>query len=90
MRKDNDRIMDVYCESDGLFPSVYQFYDSTNKPSVEAGNKEYVFTNVAEAVRIAKEVPAKCPTLSNTADQKKKKIVPPVWVYTWHRYHSAP
>jgi hypothetical protein len=80
LRADNDRMMDLYCATDGIFPSVYQFYDSTGKPSTKAGNEEYVFTNVQEAVRIAGEVPAKC-------NGKKK---PPVWVYTWHRYHGAP
>jgi hypothetical protein len=80
LRADNDRVMDLYCATDGIFPSVYQFYDSTGKPSTKAANEEYVFTNVQEAVRIAGEVPAKC-------GSKKK---PPVWVYTWHRYHDAP
>ena len=37
-------------------------------------------------MRIAKEVPAKCPS---TAEEKTKKAVPPVWVYTWHRYHGV-
>lgn len=79
LRADNDRMMDLYCATDGIFPSVYQFYDSTGKPSIKAGNEEYIFTNVQEAVRIANEVPAKC-------NGKKK---PPVWVYTWHRYHDG-
>ena len=72
LRADNDRMMDLYCATDGIFPSVYQFYDSTGRPSVEARNEEYVFTNVQEAVRIAGEVPAKC----------SGKTKPPVWVYT--------
>lgn len=72
LRADNDRMMDLYCATDGIFPSVYQFYDSTGRPSVEAGNEEYVFSNVQEAVRIAGEVPTKC----------SGKTKPPVWVYT--------
>ena len=28
LRQDNDRMMELYCQSDGLFPSVYQFYVS--------------------------------------------------------------
>ena len=80
LRADNDRLMDLYCATDGIFPSVYQFFDSTGKSSTKAANEEYIFTNVQEAVRIAGEVPAKC-------GGKQK---PPVWVYTWHRYHSAP
>jgi hypothetical protein len=80
LRADNDRAMDLYCATDGIFPSVYQFYDSTGKPSTRAANEEYVFTNVQEAVRIAGEVPAKC--------SGKKK--PPVWVYTWCDNHSMP
>ena len=80
LRKDNDRMFALWCVLDGLFPSVYQFYDSTGKPGVKAANEQYVFGNVNEAVRIAKEVPAKCPG----------RTAPPVWVYTWHRYHGAP
>ena len=34
-----------------------------------------------EAVRIAGEVPRKC---------SGKTEPPPVWAYTWHRYHGAP
>lgn len=41
LRKDNDRMMEIYCNSDGIFPSVYQFYDSTGKPSTAATNQEY-------------------------------------------------
>ena len=53
-------MMDLYCETDGIFPSVYQFYDSAGKPALKTQNAECVYSNVAEAVRVAKEVPGKC------------------------------
>ena len=80
LRADNDRMMDLFCEVDALFPSVYQFYNSVGKPGTEKANREYVLTNVQEAVRLAKEVPLKCPA-------KKEPL--PVWVYSWLRYHAA-
>ena len=79
-------MMDLFCEVDGLFPSVYQFYDSVVNPSLEQSNKEYIFTNVQEAVRLAKEVATRCPAQAAAA----KKVVLPVWVYTWMRYHGTP
>jgi hypothetical protein len=82
LRADNDRMMDLFCEADALFPSVYQFYNSAGDPNTETANREYVFSNVQEAVRIAKEVPTKCPA--------KPPAQPlPVWVYAWLRYHAA-
>jgi hypothetical protein len=59
--------------------SADQFYDSVGKPATEKANQEYVLANVQEAVRLAKEIPSKCPG----------KIVLPVWVYTWLRYHAV-
>ena len=80
LRNANDRMFSLYCEVDAIFPSVYQFYDSTAKPGVRKNNEQYVFSNVAEAVRLAKEVPTRC------AGDKHE---PPVWAYTWHRYHAV-
>jgi hypothetical protein len=83
---------------DVVFPSVYQFYDSAGKPGTAKSNAAYVRSNVGEAVRIAAAVPTKCPAvvLSNagaggarSAANAVARVPPPVWAYTWHRYHSA-
>eukprot|EP00040_Diaphanoeca_grandis_P000498 m.15576 g.15576 ORF g.15576 m.15576 type:complete len:339 (-) comp10643_c0_seq1:110-1126(-) len=84
LRAQNDKLFDLWCLVDGLFPSVYQFYNSTNNTAIEKANQNYVSSNVAEAVRIAKEVPTKCTQVGETP-----KPQPPVFVYTWHRYHST-
>jgi hyaluronoglucosaminidase len=80
LRAENDALFPLWCSMDALFPSVYQFYNSCEKPATSAGNHIYVRSNVVEAVRIAKEIPARC---------GKNGKAPPVWVYTWHRYHVA-
>eukprot|EP00041_Stephanoeca_diplocostata_P018028 m.374054 g.374054 ORF g.374054 m.374054 type:complete len:357 (+) comp20896_c0_seq2:157-1227(+) len=79
LRQQNDALFPLWCNVDVIFPSVYQFYNSTGNPGTEKNNKDYVFSNVAEGVRIAKEIPQKCATVSSP---------PPVYAYTWHRYHS--
>lgn len=75
-------MMELFCEADGIFPSVYQFYNSEGRPKVERTNQEYVFTNVQEAVRIASEVPVHC-------RQRALSTPPPVWAYAWLRYHAS-
>lgn len=79
LRKQNDMLTDIWCELDGLFPSVYQFYNSENNTAVATNNRQYVYSNVAEAVRIADMVPSIC----------NSKARPLVMVYTWHLYHSG-
>jgi hypothetical protein len=76
LRAENDNLFPLWCSMDALFPSVYQFYNSCNKPSVSKANREYVRSNVEEAVRIASEIPARCGSNAKA---------PPVLVYTWHR-----
>jgi hypothetical protein len=78
LRSQNDALFPLWCSLDALMPSVYQFYNSANNTNIHKNNANYVRTNVLEAVRIANEIPKHC----NTAR-------PPVWVYTWHRYHAA-
>lgn len=82
LRLENDQLFGIWCNLDGLFPSVYQFYDSCNTtdPSVRRNNEQYVTSNVAEAVRIAEEVPSKC---------SSRTAAPPVWAYTWELYHDG-
>jgi hypothetical protein len=91
-------MMQLFCEVDGLFPSVYQFYDSDGQPALQRRNKEYVFTNVQEAVRIARQVPARCQKLRvhsagdemvEAAAAAAAAAAPPVWVYCWLRYHAS-
>ena len=80
LRAENDALFPLWCSVDALFPSVYQFYDSCNSSAVRSRNAEYVRSNVAEAVRIASEVKARC---------GGQAVAPPVWAYTWHRYHDG-
>ncbi len=77
-RAENDRMYPLICELDGLFPTVYQFYDSRKSSKIEAANREYVRSNVDEAMRLARGAPSQC------AGRR-----PLVLVYTWHRYHSS-
>jgi hypothetical protein len=89
LRSQNDRLFPLWCHLDVLFPSVYQFYDSSldHTGRVLKQNREYVQSNVAEAVRLAEESQTKC---TNTARPKSVQLLsgrPQVLVYTWHRYH---
>ena len=59
LRAENDKLLPLYCEMDGLFPSIYQFYNSedpTKTPAQQAAtwssNTAYVYSMVAEAVRL--------------------------------------
>ena len=88
LRAENDKLLPLYCEMDGLFPSVYQFYDSgdpTKTPAqqaaTKASNAAYVYSMVAEAVRLQKLAAAKCTTRVSAKRQ--------VYAYTWHRYHDG-
>ena len=88
LRAENDKLLPLYCEMDGLFPSVYQFYNSedpTKTPAqqaaTKASNAAYVHSMVAEAVRLQKLAGAKCTTRAAAAR--------PVYAYTWHRYHDG-
>ena len=60
LREQNDNLFPLWCSMDGILPSVYQFYNSCNNSNVRAGNEEYVRSNVREAVRISKEIQARC------------------------------
>ena len=58
LRAANDRLLPLYCEMDGLFQSVYQFYNSEDpaktpaqQAATRASNTAYVYSMVAEAVR---------------------------------------
>jgi hypothetical protein len=79
LRKRNEKLLPLFCEVDALFPSVYQFYNSENSTGAKAGNIQYTYSMVAEAVRLSKLVPAAC----------NKSIRPVVLAYTWHRYHDG-
>lgn len=70
----------MWCKVDALFPSVYQFYNSENSAEIAANNRQYVRSNVAEATRIAGNVPSMC---NGTRPR------PQVMVYTWDEYHSG-
>lgn len=52
-RRMNDRAAWLWQESDAIYPSIYQFYRSTNAQE-EQNNEVYVRTNVAESLRLAK------------------------------------
>eukprot|EP00038_Savillea_parva_P009838 m.186169 g.186169 ORF g.186169 m.186169 type:complete len:710 (-) comp16687_c0_seq1:65-2194(-) len=80
LRARNDKLLPLYCHVDAMFPSVYQFYNSEDKPGTKQGNIQYTYSVVAEAVRLAKLVPGACPGRSDP---------PPVLAYTWHRYHDG-
>jgi len=85
LRAYNDRALTpLVCALDALAPSVYQFYNSEAKPATAAGNRAYVYSNIAEARRIADAAPQAC------LPYREKPTVPPVIAYIWHRYHDSP
>jgi hypothetical protein len=85
LRAENDRVFaPIVCALDGLFPTVYQFYNSEQKPAVEPANREYVFSNIAEARRLADAATTMC--LPYTPNPKRL----PVIAYIWHRSVSQP
>ena len=85
LRAYNDRALTpLVCALDALAPSVYQFYNSEAKPATAAGNRAYVYSNIAEARRIADAAPQAC------LPYREKPTVPPVIAYIWHRYHDPP
>ena len=88
LRAENDKLLPLYCEMDGLFPSVYQFYNSEDPaktPAQQAATKTsniaYVYSMVSEAVRLQKLAAEKCTVRMSTTRQ--------VYAYTWHRYHDG-
>ncbi len=87
LRAANDRLLPLYCQMDGIFPSVYQFYNSqdpTKTPEQQAATKEsnvaYVYSMVSEAVRLKKLASTNC---------TERSVVRQVYAYTWHRYHDG-
>ena len=87
LRAANDRLLPLYCEMDGLFPSVYQFYNSqdpTKTPAQQAATKTsniaYVYSMVSEAVRLQKLAATNC---------TERSVARQVFAYTWHRYHDG-
>lgn len=90
LRADNNALFPLWCSMDALFPSVYQFYNSCNSSAVRSRNAEYVRSNVAEAVRIASEIKSRCGRIQHSMNTAALTVAaPPVWVYTWHRYHDG-
>lgn len=84
LRAQNDQLAPLWCALDGLFPSVYQFFDGSKSASVLARNRAYVRSTVAEARRIANAVPNMCRAYSSTLRPR-----PPVIAYGWNRYHAS-
>ena len=74
LRAQNDRLAPVWCQLDGLFVSVYQFYNGSSSASTAAANSEYVYSNIAEARRIADNVadPASPYACSGGAESSRK------------------
>jgi hypothetical protein len=88
LRSENDRLLPLICEMDALFPSVYQFYNSDDpsktaaqQAATLASNEAYVYSMVAEAVRLRQLAATKC-----TARVSAARLV---YAYTWHRYHDG-
>ena len=88
LRAENDKLLPLYCEMDGLFPSVYQFYNSMDpaktpaqQAATRASNAAYVFSMVSEAVRLQRLAAANCSV--------RTSMLRKVYAYTWHRYHDG-
>ena len=81
LRVDNDKLLPLFCEMDGLFPSVYQFYDSEDPAKTAAqnaatkkSNVQYVRSVVSEAVRL-KRLVAKPGTCAGSATGRAQRVM---------------
>ena len=83
LREQNDNLFPLWCGMDAILPTVYQFYNSCNNSNKRAPNEQYVRSNVREAVRLSKAIQSRC------YGGQTSRRPPPVFVYTWHRYHDG-
>jgi hypothetical protein len=85
LRAQNDQLAPLWCALDGLFPSVYLFFDGSQSNETLAMNRAYVATTVAEGRRLADAVPTICAAFSPRASRPRPPVIP----YIWNRYHSS-
>jgi hypothetical protein len=81
LRADNDKLLPLFCEMDGLFPSVYQFYNSEDPSKTAAqnaatkkSNAQYVRSVVGEAVRL-KQLAAKPGSCAGSAADRVQRVM---------------